>query len=39
MTDLRDDAERVMQKNFPESPYLKGLGTRGDTRWWQIWNW
>jgi outer membrane protein assembly factor BamD len=39
MTDLRDDAERVLKRNFPNSPYLKALGNRGDTRWWQIWNW
>jgi outer membrane protein assembly factor BamD len=39
MTDLRDDAERVLKSNFPNSRYLKELGNRGDTRWWQIWNW
>ena len=38
MTDLRDDAERVMLKNFPDSKYLKGGGRRGSS-WWQIWNW
>ena len=38
MKDLRDDAERVMLKNFPDSKYLKGGGGR-DTPWWQIWNW
>ena len=37
MKDLRDDAERVLLKNFPNSPYLKGRGR--DTAWWQIWNW
>ena len=39
MKDLRDDAERVMLRNFPKSRYLKGDGTRRDTSWWQIWNW
>jgi outer membrane protein assembly factor BamD len=39
MKDLRDDAERVMLKNFPNSPYLKGSGPKRDTAWWQIWNW
>jgi outer membrane protein assembly factor BamD len=39
MKDLRDDAERVMMKNFPKSPYLKGSGPRRDFSWWQIWNW
>jgi outer membrane protein assembly factor BamD len=38
LTELRDDAERVMKKNFPESKYLKGAGGR-DTSWWRIWNW
>ncbi|MCW5604201.1 MAG: outer membrane protein assembly factor BamD [Burkholderiales bacterium] len=37
MKDLRDDAERVMLKNFPHSVYLKG-GSRRSTPWWQIWN-
>jgi len=37
MNDLRDDAERVMKKNFPDSIYLKG-GPRKDVPWWQIWN-
>jgi outer membrane protein assembly factor BamD len=38
MTDLRDDAERVLMKNFPNSPYMKG-GTKANAPWWQIWNW
>jgi len=37
MTALRDDAERVMKKNFPDSVYLKG-GPKRDVPWWQIWN-
>jgi outer membrane protein assembly factor BamD len=38
MKDLRDDAERVMLKNFPRSKYLAGnAGSKGS--WWQIWNW
>ena len=37
MTTLRDDAERVLKKNFPDSVYLKG-GPNKDTPWWQIWN-
>jgi outer membrane protein assembly factor BamD len=36
--DLRNDAERVMKKNFPDSKYLKGGGGR-DSAWWRIWNW
>ncbi|OFZ87707.1 MAG: outer membrane protein assembly factor BamD [Betaproteobacteria bacterium RIFCSPLOWO2_12_FULL_62_58] len=38
MQDLRDDAERVMLKNFPNSKYLKS-GVSRDTSWWQLWNW
>jgi outer membrane protein assembly factor BamD len=38
MTDLRNDAERVMLQNFPNSKYLKG-GVSRDHSWWQIWNW
>ena len=38
MHDLRNDAERVMLKNFPDSKYLKGNAGR-EARWWQIWNW
>ena len=29
LTDLRDDAARVMQKNFPESRYLRGRRAQG----------
>jgi outer membrane protein assembly factor BamD len=39
MTDLRDDAERVMRRNFPNSRYVQGAGGRGDKSWWRIWNW
>ena len=35
MNDLRDDADRVMRKNFPDSAYLKGGGKSG--AWWQFW--
>ncbi len=37
LKDLRGDAERVMQKNYPNSKYLKGGGGR-DVPWWQLWN-
>ncbi len=39
MNDLRNDAERVLMKNFPDSKYLKGDPRRTSTPWWQIWNW
>jgi outer membrane protein assembly factor BamD len=36
MADLRNDAERVMRKNFPDSPYY--LGTQEKTSpWWKLW--
>jgi outer membrane protein assembly factor BamD len=38
LTDLRNDAERVMKKNFPDSKYLKGGGGR-ESAWWRLWNW
>jgi outer membrane protein assembly factor BamD len=37
ITDLRDDAERVMRLNFPDSPYFKGPVKR-DVSWWRIWD-
>ncbi len=39
LTDLRNDAERVMKNNFPASKYLAGKSA--DKPWWmfwQIWN-
>jgi len=37
MTDLRDAADRVMHKNFPESKYLTGKSTR-NAPWWKLWD-
>jgi len=37
MTDLRDAADRVMHKNFPESKYLTGKATRS-AAWWKLWD-
>lgn len=37
LTDLRDDAERVMRRNFPDSKYFKVDITRDTRRWWQFW--
>lgn len=37
MTDLRNDAERVMKTNFPDSKFLAGKATKS-TPWWQLWN-
>ena len=40
MTDLRDAADRVMRKNFPNSKYLTGKVDRS-APWWKLWdpNW
>ncbi len=37
MNDLRDDADRVMRKNFPESRYLTGKLSRS-APWWKLWD-
>jgi len=35
---LRDDAQRVLRQNFPQSPYLTAEGLRQKERaWWQFW--
>lgn len=39
LTDLRNDAERVLKHNYPNSPWLKGDPRRDKIPWWQIWNW
>ncbi|MBT0963648.1 outer membrane protein assembly factor BamD [Denitromonas iodatirespirans] len=36
MTQLRDDAARVLNQNFPNSIYLSG-GPQSDKPWWQLW--
>jgi outer membrane protein assembly factor BamD len=37
LKDLRDDAERVLRKNFPDSKLsLQNLGSRNKA-WWQLW--
>jgi outer membrane protein assembly factor BamD len=38
MVDLRDAADRVMRKNFPESRYLTGKGVKRDVPWWKLWD-
>lgn len=36
VNELRDDADRVLKKNFPNSAYLKGeAGSK--TPWWRLW--
>ncbi len=36
MTRLRDDTDRVMRTNFPDSVYFAG-GPKDDRPWWQLW--
>jgi len=38
MVQLRDDAERVLFKNFPNTDYLKPGGHQKDIPWWRIWD-
>jgi len=38
LNDLRDSAERVMRKNFPNSPYYKPGGVVRSAPWWRIWD-
>jgi outer membrane protein assembly factor BamD len=35
MPGLRDDARRVMEKNFPESPFITGRAK--SESWWKFW--
>jgi len=37
MTDLRDAADRVMHKNFPQSRYFTGKAGR-EVSWWKLWD-
>ena len=36
LTDLRDDAQRVLTLNFPDSQYAKGVSTEGKA-WYRFW--
>jgi outer membrane protein assembly factor BamD len=37
MSPLRDDAKRVLEKNFPTSAYLQGSGLSKSKSWWRLW--
>jgi outer membrane protein assembly factor BamD len=37
MAVLRDDAKRVLEKNFPGSDYLKVGGVKKSSPWWRLW--
>jgi outer membrane protein assembly factor BamD len=34
---LRDDTRRVLEKNFPDSRYLREGLSPSDKPWWQFW--
>jgi outer membrane protein assembly factor BamD len=36
MLDLRDDSERILKKNFPNSRYVKGTQAQ-TSAWWKFW--
>jgi outer membrane protein assembly factor BamD len=38
MAELRDSAERVMRKNFPNSAYYTPAGVKRSAPWWRIWD-
>ena len=37
MTQLRDDAMRVMEKNYPKSEYLSKGSKSSQDPWWKLW--
>ena len=39
LNELRNDAERVLKKNFPDSKYLKGDTASSGGSWWRPWTW
>ena len=38
LTDLRDSTQRVLIKNFPQTPYLKPGGVKRNVPWWRLWD-
>ncbi|HEV8692194.1 MAG TPA: outer membrane protein assembly factor BamD [Ideonella sp.] len=38
LAELRDDADRVLKTNFPQSPFIAGTGPGQDKPWWQFWD-
>jgi outer membrane protein assembly factor BamD len=37
LNELRDDADRVLKQNYPDSRFLREGMRKPDTRWWQWW--
>ena len=38
LAELRDDADRVLKTNFPQSRYIADTGPAQDKPWWQFWD-
>jgi outer membrane protein assembly factor BamD len=38
MPQLRDDAKRVLLKNFPQTEFLNPGGPKKHIPWWRIWD-
>ena len=37
MTALRDDTQRILRQNFPDSEHLKTGVKQRQKRWWHFW--
>ena len=37
MNDLQKDAQRVLEKNYPQSKYLKAENLKNSKSWWRFW--
>ena len=37
LTELRDDADRVLKKNFPNSTFVAGASSASAKPWWKFW--
>ena len=37
LTQLRDDTQRVLRLNYPQSPYLNGPLPANHPSWWRLW--
>jgi outer membrane protein assembly factor BamD len=37
MTVLRDDTQRILEKNFPQSKFIHANGIKKSSSWWRLW--
>jgi outer membrane protein assembly factor BamD len=37
LLELRDDSERILKQNYPNSRYLNGNQALNDNPWWKFW--